>query len=399
MRNKKLIGTGVAIVTPFNKNGKVDVNALTKIVKHLHEGQVDYIVVLGTTGESVTLSVEEKQLVISTVIKVNNNKLPLVLGIGGNNTSEVIDQIKKTNLSPFEAILSVAPYYNKPNQEGYYLHYKAISKATKKDIILYNVPGRTGSNVTWETQVRIAKDFKNIVATKEASGNIEQIMKVIKNKPEQFDRAAQLFVRAVALSPLDLARLEKFAIIAGQIKPDQIMNLRHDPVKQEQTAIGFAIQATKHIEYALEEEFGITREVLNETSGESINRLISVSDKEVRPYLTRILRHLSHLHGLQAYFFKNGVHASNAIGAGCSALQIAGLPRGVAECVHTLQDALQDHSPSELLGEELPLVISILDSISKGFHVKWRLFNNQSAGRRSEELDKLCQILEAKSLE
>ena len=126
MRNKKLIGTGVAIVTPFNKNGKVDVNALTKIVKHLHEGQVDYIVVLGTTGESVTLSVEEKQLVISTVIKVNNNKLPLVLGIGGNNTSEVIDQIKKTNLSPFEAILSVAPYYNKPNQEGYYLHYKAI---------------------------------------------------------------------------------------------------------------------------------------------------------------------------------------------------------------------------------------------------------------------------------
>ena len=186
MRNKKLIGTGVAIVTPFNKNGKVDVNALTKIVKHLHEGQVDYIVVLGTTGESVTLSFEEKQLVISTVIKVNNNKLPLVLGIGGNNTSEVIDQIKKTNLSPFEAILSVAPYYNKPNQEGYYLHYKAISKATNKDIILYNVPGRTGSNVTWETQVRIAKDFKNIVATKEASGNIEQIMKVIKNKPDDF---------------------------------------------------------------------------------------------------------------------------------------------------------------------------------------------------------------------
>ena len=218
-------------------------------------------------------------------------------------------------------------------------------------------------------------------------------------KPEEFDRAAQLFVRAVALSPLDLARLEKFAIIAGQIKPDQIMNLRHDPVKQEQTAIGFAIQATKHIEYALEEEFGITREVLNETSGESINRLISVSDKEVRPYLTRILRHLSHLHGLQAYFFENGVHASNAIGAGCSALQMAGLPRGVAECVHTLRDALQDHNPSELLGEELPLVISILDSISKGFHVKWRLFNNQSAGRRSEELDKLCQILEAKSLE
>ena len=113
-------------------------------------------------------------------------KLPLVLGIGGNNTREVIDAIRDTDLKPFEAILSVAPYYNKPSQEGYYQHFKAISNATKKDIILYNVPGRTGSNVTWETQIRIAKDCKNIIATKEASGNIEQVMKVIKNKPKDF---------------------------------------------------------------------------------------------------------------------------------------------------------------------------------------------------------------------
>ncbi len=186
MSNKNLRGTGVAIVTPFDKKGNVDTKALTAIVKHLHDGKVEYIVVLGTTGESVTLSKEEKKLVTDTVIKANGNKLPLVLGIGGNNTQEVVETIQKTDLKHFEAILSVAPYYNKPNQEGYYQHYKAVSKATKKDIILYNVPGRTGSNVTWETQVRIAKDFKNIVATKEASGNMEQIMKIIKNKPKGF---------------------------------------------------------------------------------------------------------------------------------------------------------------------------------------------------------------------
>lgn len=186
MSNKNLIGTGVAIVTPFDKKGEVDTAALRTIVKHLHQGKVDYIVVLGTTGETATLSKEEKKVVVKTVVEANGKKLPLVLGIGGNNTAEVVASIKETNLKDFEAILSVAPYYNKPNQEGYYQHYKAISEATRKDIILYNVPGRTGSNVTWETQVRIAQNFRNIVATKEASGNMEQIMKIIKNKPKHF---------------------------------------------------------------------------------------------------------------------------------------------------------------------------------------------------------------------
>ncbi len=186
MRNKNLIGTGVAIVTPFTKKGEVDIKSLTNLVKYLHNGKVEYIVALGTTGETATLTNDEKQLVIETVIKANANKLPLVLGIGGNNTAEVIDIIKKTDLKKFEAILSVAPYYNKPNQQGYYEHYKAVAQSTKKDIILYNVPSRTGSNVTWETQVKIAFNFKNIVATKEASGSIEQIMKVIKNKPKDF---------------------------------------------------------------------------------------------------------------------------------------------------------------------------------------------------------------------
>lgn len=186
MSKNNFRGTGVAIVTPFDSKGNVDTNGLTNIVKHLHAGKVDYIVVLGTTGETATLSKEEKKLVIDTVVKANAKKLPLVIGIGGNNTQEVIDTIQRTDLKPFEAILSVAPYYNKPSQEGYYQHFKAISKSTKKDIILYNVPGRTGSNVTWETQVRIAKDCKNIIATKEASGNMEQVMKIIKNKPKDF---------------------------------------------------------------------------------------------------------------------------------------------------------------------------------------------------------------------
>ena len=186
MRNKNLIGTGVAIVTPFTKKGTVDTKALINLIKHLHNGKVEYIVALGTTGEIATLNADERQLVIETVVKANANKLPLVLGIGGNNTADVIDTIKKTDLKNFEAILSVAPYYNKPNQKGYYEHYKAVAQSTKKDIILYNVPGRTGSNVIWETQVKIASNFKNIVATKEASGSIEQIMKIIKNKPKDF---------------------------------------------------------------------------------------------------------------------------------------------------------------------------------------------------------------------
>jgi 4-hydroxy-tetrahydrodipicolinate synthase len=183
---KFLRGTGVAIVTPFNKKGAVDTKALEKLVKYLIKGQIEYIVVLGTTGETATLSKAEKQLVIDTVVKANNKTLPLVLGIGGNNTAEVTETLKTTNVKDFSAILSVAPYYNKPNQQGYYEHYKAVSKASKLPVILYNVPGRTGSNVTWETQVKIARDFKNIVATKEASGNIEQIMKIIKNKPKDF---------------------------------------------------------------------------------------------------------------------------------------------------------------------------------------------------------------------
>lgn len=179
-------GTGVAIVTPFTTKGTVDFPALTKLVEHLIKGKVEYIVVLGTTGETATLSKDEKLHVINHIIQTTKKRVPLVLGVGGNNTAELVEQLKKDDLSNFDAILSVSPYYNKPSQEGIYQHYKAISKASPLPIILYNVPGRTASNITWETTIRLANDFKNIIAIKEASGNIEQCMKIIKHRPAGF---------------------------------------------------------------------------------------------------------------------------------------------------------------------------------------------------------------------
>ncbi len=186
MKAYNFTGTGVAIVTPFTSKGEVDYPALTKLVEHLIKGRVEYIVVMGTTGESVTLSKEEKQQVIKHIVKVNKKRLPLVLGVGGNNTAEIVNTLKKDDLSDFMAILSVSPYYNKPSQEGIYQHYKAIAKASPLPIILYNVPGRTSSNIAWDTTIRLAKEFKNIIAIKEASGNIEQCMKIIKHRPDNF---------------------------------------------------------------------------------------------------------------------------------------------------------------------------------------------------------------------
>jgi 4-hydroxy-tetrahydrodipicolinate synthase len=182
----QLKGTGVAIVTPFTKTGAVDFARLSKLINHLIAGKVEYLVVLGTTGEAATLSKEEKQQVVNHVIKENKKRVPLVLGIGGNNTQEVVDSIKYADLSAFTAILSVSPYYNKPSQQGIYQHYKAIAQSTTKPIILYNVPGRTASNITADTTLKLAHDFKNIVAIKEASGNLEQCMGIINNKPKNF---------------------------------------------------------------------------------------------------------------------------------------------------------------------------------------------------------------------
>ncbi|WP_298503258.1 4-hydroxy-tetrahydrodipicolinate synthase [uncultured Maribacter sp.] len=183
---KELLGTGVALITPFNEDGNVDVAALANIVEYNVSGGVEYLVVLGTTGESVTLSKEEKQLIIDTVIAANAGRLPLVLGVGGNNTAMVTEELLTANLSAFVAILSVSPYYNKPTQEGIYQHFKAVSLASPIPVILYNVPGRTGSNVLPETVARLAEDFKNIVAVKEASGDIVQVLELVKKTPADF---------------------------------------------------------------------------------------------------------------------------------------------------------------------------------------------------------------------
>lgn len=182
----KFIGTGVAIITPFKEDYTVDVDGLKNLVNAQIENGIEYIVVLGTTGESATLSDSEKELVKKTIIDANNGRIPLVLGIGGNNTAALVQEFKSTNLDAYDAILSVSPYYNKPSQEGIYQHYKALAAVSPKPIILYNVPGRTASNILPETVSRLANDFSNIIGIKEAAGDIVQAMKLISMVPKDF---------------------------------------------------------------------------------------------------------------------------------------------------------------------------------------------------------------------
>jgi 4-hydroxy-tetrahydrodipicolinate synthase len=183
---KKFKGTGVAIVTPFKNDSSIDFAAFGRVVNHVIKGGVNYIVVLGTTGESVTLSKDEKKAVICYIKEAIDNRVPLVVGIGGNNTHEVVAQIRNTDLSGVDGILSVAPYYNKPNQRGLFQHFKAIATTSPVPVIIYNVPGRTGCNIAAETCLQLAHEYENIVGVKEASGDLTQIMKIIKGKPENF---------------------------------------------------------------------------------------------------------------------------------------------------------------------------------------------------------------------
>jgi len=183
---KKFRGTGVAIVTPFKNDSSIDFAALGRVVNHVINGGVNYIVVLGTTGESVTLTKEEKKAVISYVAEVTAERVPLVVGIGGNSTQEVINCVRHTNLEGIDGILSVAPYYNKPNQKGLFQHFKAIATCSPVPVIMYNVPGRTCSNISSDTCIELAHECENIVAVKEASGDLAQIMRIIKGKPDNF---------------------------------------------------------------------------------------------------------------------------------------------------------------------------------------------------------------------
>ena len=183
---KKLTGTGVALVTPFHKNGSVDFKSLSRLVEHVIKGKCEYLVPLGTTGESVTLSTDERRAVVECVLESNNNRLPVVLGVGGNNTHEVLNKLRHDSFEGISAILSVSPYYNKPNQKGILQHYRMIAEESPVPVVLYNVPGRTGSNVSVETTLELAHTQKNIIGIKEASGNMEQIMAIIKDKPGGF---------------------------------------------------------------------------------------------------------------------------------------------------------------------------------------------------------------------
>lgn len=183
---QSLIGTGVALVTPFKEDFSIDIEALRSIVNFSIDGGIEYLVILGTTAENATLTQEEKELVIKTVIDSNSGRLPLVLGVGGNDTMKIVEELKTRDFSPFVAILSVSPFYNKPTQEGIYQHFKMVAEASPIPVILYNVPGRTASNMLSATVLRLANDFENIVAIKEAAGDMVQAMQLIKNKPENF---------------------------------------------------------------------------------------------------------------------------------------------------------------------------------------------------------------------
>ena len=183
---KQFIGTGVALITPFNEDLTIDFKSLEQLIEHNIANGTDYLVISGTTGESATITADEKRQLVDFIAKINNKRLPLVLGIGGNNTQKVIAELKQSDLNDIDAILSVSPSYSKPTQEGIYQHFKAIAEATSKPIILYNVPGRTASNMLPETIIRLANDFENIIGVKEAAGLMSQYLELLRTKPDDF---------------------------------------------------------------------------------------------------------------------------------------------------------------------------------------------------------------------
>ena len=221
-------GLGVALVTPFRDNGSIDYAGLGRVIEHQIAGGVDYLVVLGTTGESVTLNSEEKKQLLAQVIEVVHHRVPIVLGVGGNNTAEVVHQLESYDLSGVDGILSVSPYYNKPTQEGIYQHYKAIAQASLLPIILYNVPGRTGSNMTAETTLRLARDFENIVGIKEASANLDQMGLILKHRPKDF-----LLISGDDALTLPIIAMggEGVISVVGNALPEEFSNLVHAALK------------------------------------------------------------------------------------------------------------------------------------------------------------------------
>jgi 4-hydroxy-tetrahydrodipicolinate synthase len=184
--NSKFKGTGVALVTPFHKQGMVDFSSLERLIEHCISGGINYLVAMGTTAETATLTREEKHALAEFVVETVNQRVPLVLGLGGNNTQEIVNSLRTKSFDGYDAILSVTPYYNKPQQRGIYLHYKNLAVVSPLPIIMYNVPSRTSVNMKPETALQLAADFDNIIGVKEASGNIEQVMDIIRHKPKDF---------------------------------------------------------------------------------------------------------------------------------------------------------------------------------------------------------------------
>ena len=268
----KLVGTGVALVTPFKSDLSVDTMALTNIVNHCIDGGVNYLVVLGTTAETATLTEVEKKLVITTVVGANAGRLPLVVGIGGNNTAAVIEMIKDQDLTDFDAILSVSPYYNKPTQEGIYRHFMAIAENSPLPIIIYNVPGRTGSNVLPKTVVRLAQNAKNIIAVKEASGSMAQIMQLIKEKPKEFMVISGDDMMAL---PTVLAGGSGVISVFGQGLPTEFSNMIQFGLRSE-------VNTAFKIQYSLQEGIDLIFEEGNPAGIKSVFEVLGLCTAVVR---------------------------------------------------------------------------------------------------------------------
>ena len=278
-----LIGTGVALVTPFRIDFTVDVEALIKLVNFQIDNNIDYIVILGTTAENATLNAAEKELVIDTIVKANNGRIPLVLGVGGNDTRQVVQELKKLDPKPFVAILSVSPYYNKPTQDGIYLHFAAISLASPLPIILYNVPGRTASNMLPETVIKLANDCKNIVAIKEAAGDIVQAMKLIANKPKDF-----LVISGddMITLPMILAGGSGVISVIGEGFPKQFS-------KMVQLALARKVDEAYEIHYQLAECIDMIFEEGNPAGIKEVHKYLGLSGHKVRSPLVSVSKDLS----------------------------------------------------------------------------------------------------------
>ena len=278
-----LIGTGVALVTPFKIDFTVDVEALIKLVNFQIDNNIDYIVILGTTAENATLNAAEKELVIDIIVKANKGRIPLVLGVGGNDTRQVVQELKKLDPKPFVAILSVSPYYNKPTQDGIYLHFAAISLASPLPIILYNVPGRTASNILPETVIKLANDCKNIVAIKEAAGDIVQAMKLIANKPKDF-----LVISGddMITLPMILAGGSGVISVIGEGFPKQFS-------KMVQLALARKVDEAYEIHYQLAECIDMIFEEGNPAGIKEVHKYLGLSGHKVRSPLVSVSKDLS----------------------------------------------------------------------------------------------------------